>query len=71
MALWRIKRCEVNPAPANPGMTEFAIVMQDTDANVEEAVTINVNTATYKADPASLLAALVAAGYTPNDWGGV
>lgn len=71
MALWRIKRCEVNPQPANPGMMEFSIIMHDDQTNEDEAVTLNVSVVSYKADPAALLAALVTAGYTPNDWGGV
>ena len=71
MALWRIKRLEVGQDPDSAFNYLFQLIMHDDDANVDEAAAVALSKPAYVADNTILLAALVTAGYTPNDWGGV
>jgi hypothetical protein len=71
MALWRIKRLEVGQDPDSAFNYLFQIIMHDDSANIDEATAVALSKPAYIADNTILLAALVTAGYTPNDWGGV
>jgi hypothetical protein len=71
MALWRIERQEVAQGTELPGTYDIKCHMRDTDTDDLEIHVVTMSRATYESNPEDLLAALVTAGYTPNDWGGV
>ena len=71
MTMWRLARIEVKDGTEVPGTYDLVCNMVDTDTGTEEVHVANIAQATYQDTPATLLAALVTAGYTPNDWGGV
>jgi len=71
MALWKIKRQTVNVGTELPGQVAITCLMEDTETGEQAVEVVNMNTGTFTDTPAALLAALVTAGYTPNDWGGV
>lgn len=72
MALWRIKRQEIySTLDGLPGQVDIKCIMHDDDTGDEATEIVTLVRTTYVATPSILLAALVTAGYTPNDWGGV
>lgn len=71
MALWRIARMDVSQGTEVPGTYAIKCHMIDTQTQATDIEVVNLAMATYESNPEDLLAALVTAGYTPNDWGGV
>lgn len=71
MALWRIERQEVSQGTELPNTYDIKCHMRDTQTDALEIEVVSMARTTYESNPEDLLAALVTAGYTPNDWGGV